>query len=76
MMQVIHDSSQVTVSSKYQVVIPKNVRETMELEPGDTLSFIFVDGMWKVIKVPPLEKLRGFAKGMNTNFVREDEDRF
>ena len=64
------------MSSKYQVVIPKFVREKMKLEPGDTLSFILIDGMWQVVKIPSLAELYGFAKGMNTNFVREDEDRY
>jgi len=64
----------VTISSKYQVVIPQEVREQFHLKPGQKLAFIPYKGTLRVVIIPPLEEARGMLKGLNTDGFREEED--
>ncbi len=66
--------SLVTVSPKFQVVIPKELREELGVKVGDRLSAVRVDGKIELQRVRPLHELRGSIKGPNA-FVREKEDR-
>jgi AbrB family looped-hinge helix DNA binding protein len=61
----------VTVSPKYQVVIPRNVRDSLHLRPGQKLQVVEYDGRIELVPDRPLKELRGFLKGINTNFQRE-----
>lgn len=64
----------VTISSKYQVVIPKEVREQFNLKPGQKIVFISYEGTLRVIMIPPIKKARGMRKGINTENNREEVD--
>jgi AbrB family looped-hinge helix DNA binding protein len=64
----------VTISSKYQVVIPREVRKQFNLKPGQKLMFIPYNGTLRVVVVPPIKKARGMLKGMNTEKIREEVD--
>ena len=66
---------QTTVSSKYQVVIPKSVRRQLELRPGQKLSVVVKGGIISLVPLPSLKELRGFVPGINTHDVREETDR-
>jgi AbrB family looped-hinge helix DNA binding protein len=66
----------VTVSSKFQVVIPLEVRERMSLKPGQKVVVIEKDGVVHLIPEKPIKELRGFVKGVTTENLREEEDRF
>jgi len=63
----------VTVSPKYQVVIPKAVREALNLRPGQRMQVIEHDGRIEFIPERDLKELRGFLKGINTEFEREED---
>jgi AbrB family looped-hinge helix DNA binding protein len=63
----------VTVSPKYQVVIPKDVREAMQLRPGQKLKVIEYEGRIELIPDKNISEFKGFLKGINTEFVREDD---
>mgnify|MGYP000026486200 FL=1 len=63
----------VTVSPKYQVVIPKIVREALNLRPGQKMKVIEYDGRIELIPDRNISELKGFLKGINTEFVREDD---
>jgi AbrB family looped-hinge helix DNA binding protein len=65
---------QVTVSPKYQVVIPRAVREAMKLRPGQKLEVFELGGLIRLVPVKSARKLRGFAKGIDTDVPR-DRDR-
>jgi AbrB family looped-hinge helix DNA binding protein len=60
----------VTVSPKYQVVIPKRVREQFGLSPGQQLQVIALPGRIELVPSQPASALRGFLIGANT-FQRE-----
>lgn len=64
-----------TVSSKYQVVIPKEVREQIPIRPGQKLAVIVKGNTIHLVPVLPLKELRGIAKGINTEGLREEVDR-
>ena len=63
------------VSPKYQVVIPKEVRESIGLEVGQELQVIAKGGSITLVPEQPLDKLRGFARGIRTTNLREKKDR-
>jgi AbrB family looped-hinge helix DNA binding protein len=66
----------VTVSSKYQVVIPKDVRRQVPLRTGQKLVIIVKDGLITLLPDRPLASFRGFLKDMKTGEIREKRDRF
>ena len=63
----------VTVSPKYQVVIPKNIRTSLKLRPGQKMKVIEYDGRIELIPERNIEELKGFLKGINTDFTREND---
>lgn len=67
------DMQTVTVSPKYQVVIPKAVREALHLRPGQKMQVIEYDGRIELIPERNIKDLRGFLKGINTEFEREED---
>ena len=64
----------VTVSLKYQVVIPKEVRESMGIVSGQKIQILTYQNRIELIPVQPMKKMRGFLKGIDTS-VRRDRDR-
>jgi len=64
----------VTISSKYQVVIPREIREQFNLKPGQKIMFIPYNNTLRVILVRPIKEARGMLTGMNTDGVREEID--
>ncbi len=63
----------VTVSPKYQVVIPKAVRESLGLRPGQKMQVVEHEGRIEFIPEKNITELRGFLKGINTEFKREED---
>ena len=66
----------VTLSSKYQIVIPQDVRKKMGLKPGQKIVVIEKDGVVHLIPQRPIKEMRGFVKGVDTRKLRNEEDRF
>ena len=64
----------VTVSPKYQVVIPKRIRERLKVKKGQKFQVFFFEGRIELIPIKNMKDMRGFLKGINTEIVR-DEDR-
>ncbi|GHU54046.1 hypothetical protein FACS1894200_14520 [Spirochaetia bacterium] len=65
----------VIVSSKYQIVIPKQVREAARIKPGTELEVLVIGSQIRLVPVLSMESLRGSASGIDTTIERED-DRF
>lgn len=63
----------VTVSPKFQVVIPQAVREAMGLRPGVKLQVVHYENRIELIPVREAKSLRGTLKGLNTDIVREQD---
>ncbi|MCC6956025.1 MAG: AbrB/MazE/SpoVT family DNA-binding domain-containing protein [Anaerolineales bacterium] len=64
----------VTLSSKFQVVIPREIREQFGLKPGQKLAFIPYNGTLRVVILPSIKEARGMLKGINTEDIREEVD--
>ncbi|MGV6860087.1 MAG: AbrB/MazE/SpoVT family DNA-binding domain-containing protein [bacterium] len=64
----------VTVSPKYQVVIPKEVRDSMGIVSGQKIQILTYQNRIELIPVRPMKKMRGFLKGIDTG-VKRDKDR-
>jgi AbrB family looped-hinge helix DNA binding protein len=63
-----------TISPKYQVVIPKEIRERLDLRPGQRVQAIGYDGRVELVPVRAMGSMRGFLAGIDTA-VDRDEDR-
>ena len=63
----------VTVSSKFQVVIPQDAREALDIQPGQKIEVLAYEGRLEFVLVGP-RKVRGFLKGLDTSVPR-DADR-
>jgi len=66
----------VTLSSKYQIVIPEDVRAKMNLKPGQKIVVVEKDGVVHLIPQRSMKEMRGFVKGTDTCKLRDQEDRF
>lgn len=63
----------VTISSRYQVVIPKDVRERLRLKPGQKVQALPFKGRVELIPLEPIEAARGFVRGIDTSVPREGD---
>ena len=64
-----------TVSSKYQVVIPREIREQFTVKPGQKVAFIPYKRTLRVVIMPPIEEAYGFLEGIDTDVPRDEDDR-
>jgi AbrB family looped-hinge helix DNA binding protein len=65
--------STVTISPKYQVVIPKEIREQLELRPGQKVQAIVYDRRIELVPVRPISEMRGFLPGLDSEVPREGD---
>lgn len=63
----------VTISPKYQVVIPRSVRDDINIRPGQKIQVIAYGNRIELVPVTPIEKTRGFLKGIDTTIEREED---
>lgn len=63
----------VTISPKFQVVIPRAVREALRLAPGQKVQVIAYDNRIELIPLRPMRKMRGFLRGIETGVPREGD---
>ena len=61
----------VTVSPKYQVVIPSRVRKVLGMEPGHKVKVILYDNRIEMIPIKPVKEARGLLRGIDTAVERE-----
>jgi AbrB family looped-hinge helix DNA binding protein len=63
----------VTVSPKFQVVIPREVRESLGIRPGQKVQVIQYEDRIELIPVRPVQEMRGFLEGISTEVEREPD---
>lgn len=66
---------EVTISSKFQVVIPKDVREQLRLKVGQKLRVAVKGQAINPVPEIPISEMRGFLKGMDKSGIREEDER-
>jgi AbrB family looped-hinge helix DNA binding protein len=63
----------VTISPKFQVVIPKEIRERLGLRPGQKVRAMAYENRIVLVPVGPIERMRGFLNGIDTRVERESD---
>ena len=63
----------VTVSPKYQVVIPRELRDSLHIKPGEKIQMLQYGNRLELIPVRSIKKMRGFLKGIDTTVKREKD---
>ncbi len=69
------DMNAVTVSPKFQVVIPKAIRERTGISPGEKLQVLSFDDRIELVRTRKMREMRGFLRGLDPSFVRDEDDR-
>jgi len=64
-----------TISTKFQVVIPQEIRKSMNIFPGQKVRFVIYKNSIEIIPIVDIKSLWGIFKGIDTNIEREEEDR-
>ena len=63
----------VTISPKFQVVIPHHIREQLALVPEQKVQTLMYENRIELIPIRPMKKMRGFLKGLDTRVIREKD---
>ncbi len=69
-------SNIVTVSSKYQVVIPQSVREHHRIAPGAKLAVLDFGNIIRLVPIRPAAEYIGIAAGLRNTDIEDDPERF
>jgi AbrB family looped-hinge helix DNA binding protein len=64
-----------TLTPQFEVTIPKEVRELMELQPGDEVAWIVAGKSVKLVRVPRVDEMKGTLKGYDVSGYRDEGDR-
>jgi len=70
-MEVVMET--VTVSPKFQVVIPLSVREALDIHPGEKIKVLQYENRIEYIPMRDMKEMRGFLKGIDTTVIREKD---
>ena len=65
----------VTVTSKYQVIIPEKVRKDAGIKPGDKMAVIVKHNIIHYVPIRPIEETKGIAHGLDQRDLRDERDR-
>ena len=68
-----NDMNTVILSPKFQVVIPQAIREALHLKAGEKFRVLRYADRVEFIPVRPVQQMRGFLRGMDTNVAREED---
>ncbi len=63
----------VTLSPKFQIVIPKALRDHLKLSPGQKIHALVFEDRIELIPLRPIKKMRGFLRGVDTSIAREED---
>lgn len=63
----------VTISPKFQIVIPLEIRERLKLKPGQQMTFMEYNGMLTITPVLDMSQARGFLKGQDIQVDRDKQ---
>ncbi|MDR3196729.1 MAG: AbrB/MazE/SpoVT family DNA-binding domain-containing protein [Planctomycetaceae bacterium] len=65
--------NKVTLSNKYQIIIPKEVREEIGLKAGVSFEVITYVNRIELVPIKPIKNLKGILKGIDTTIIREED---
>lgn len=61
----------VTVSPKFQVIIPTDIRQSLNLQPGQKMQIVHYGERIELLPIKPIKSMRGFLRGIDTDVPRE-----
>lgn len=61
------------LSNKYQILIPRDVRERAGIKPGDVFDVAYIDGTISLVRIPSVDELFGMIPGIDTSLDREED---
>jgi len=61
----------VTISPKFQVIIPADIRRNLNLQVGQKVQIVQCGQRIELLPVKPIKTMRGFLRGINTDVPRE-----
>lgn len=64
-----------TISTRYQIVIPRRIREQLQLKPGQKVAFIPDKNSLRLVIIPDVKAAFGFLEGISTYVERDEADR-
>lgn len=64
-----------TVSDKYEIVIPEELRSDLDIKPGQQVELVRSGGRIEIVPVRPIQKARGFLRGIRTTTTEREPDR-
>ncbi len=67
------DMEAVKISPKFQVVIPREIREKLHLVPGQKLQAVAYENRIEFIPMKNMKDMRGFLQGIDTSVEREPD---
>jgi AbrB family looped-hinge helix DNA binding protein len=67
--------STVTISPDFQIELPLDIRQSLNLRPGQELSIVPYNGRIALVRTRPLDEMRGFLRGMDSDTCRDEEER-
>lgn len=62
-----------TISPRYQIVIPRAARKTLGIKPGQRVQILLYGNRIELIPLKPIKRMRGFLKGIDTTIERESD---
>ena len=71
--QIVIRMNEVTLSPKYQIVIPLEIRKALGLKPGQKIQAIRLGERIELIPIRPIAETKGFVKGIDTDVERDDD---
>ncbi len=63
----------VTISPKFQIIIPPDIRQSLNLKPGQKIQLVQYNNRIEFIPFKPVQAMRGFLKGLDTSIEREPD---
>jgi AbrB family looped-hinge helix DNA binding protein len=63
----------VKVSPKFQIVIPEEIRKSMQIKPGERIQVLQYENRIELVPIKSMKEMRGFLKGIDTKIIRESD---
>jgi AbrB family looped-hinge helix DNA binding protein len=63
----------VKVSPKFQVVIPEEIRQSLQIKAGERIQVLEYDGRIELVPIKDIKEMRGFLKGIDTRIERDND---
>jgi bifunctional DNA-binding transcriptional regulator/antitoxin component of YhaV-PrlF toxin-antitoxin module len=67
--------AQVTITPEFHIILPEDTRDALKIRPGEKWEVFHLDNQIRLVRVLPMQEMRGFVKGLDTSSFERDPDR-